>query len=99
MLRLINVCLYLFLLASLFFVAEIMPGAYILLAASIIGLFGTQIIVTLTEVTIEDRENRVKGMEHEDENMTGCGHSILTFLIQRCIGCCGKKEEEENHGC
>ena len=68
--------------------ASIQFGAYILLGASILAIISTQIITTLAEAAIEDRENRVKGETHDQATMTGCGHTILTFLIHRCIGCC-----------
>jgi hypothetical protein len=51
-------------------------------------MISTELIVRLTETSIEDRENRVKGEDHDNQNMTGCGHTVLKFLINRCIGCC-----------
>ena len=68
--------------------ADIQFGAYVLLAASITSIITTQIITKLTEVAIEDRENRVKGEDHDQATMTGCGHTMLTIFISNCIGCC-----------
>ena len=68
--------------------AKILFGAYVLLAASIVSVVTTQMILTMVEVAIEDREDHVKGEEHDEEIMTGCGHKALAVFAQSCIGCC-----------
>ena len=63
-------------------------GSLILLLAALVGMVSTQIITRLAEAAIEDRQNRITGVQHDAELSQGCGHIIIRFFQKRLIGCC-----------
>ena len=63
-------------------------GSLILLLAALTGMISTQVITRLAEAAIEDRQNRIKGVQHDAELSQGCGHLIIRFFQKRLIGCC-----------
>eukprot|EP00948_MAST-09A_sp_MAST-9A-sp1_P004289 g4289.t1 len=62
--------------------AEIRYGTYILMAASVVKVISTFILVGLTEASIEDRETRIKGLDHEtDVLLSGMGQFALRQIM------------------
>lgn len=63
-------------------------GSLILLLAALTGMLSTQIITRLAEAAIEDRQNRIKGTQHDENLSQGCGHFIIRYFQKRLIGRC-----------